>query len=275
MAVGGVLLIIAVVVVGLLGLASAFCIGFEPFRLTRHEVRVRLRDVAPYATLLVVIYSFSRGVHRLTERYAGIGVDITDALYAVEGTFVAELQRVVPAVLVDYFAFVYVFGFAFLLVFPPVAYFVLPSQRYLKELLVAYGVNYGGGSLCYLSFVAYGPRNVLPDLVREPLYDGYPQVQSVSAAVSSNTNVFPSLHASLAVTVLLLAWHTRAAYPRWLSIASVLVASVVVSTMVLGIHWLLDVIAGVVLALVSVGVGRLIVGNPDADDPTASMRDRA
>lgn len=267
MTVGGVVLLIAVVVVGLLGLASAICIGFEPFRhLTRNEVREKLRDVAPYATLLVVVYSFSRGVHRLTERYAGLGVDITDALYAAEGAFVAELQRLVPAVIVDYLAFVYVFGFAFLLVFPPVAYFVLPSQRHLKELLVAYSVNYGGGSLCYLAFVAYGPRNVLPDLVREPLYDGYPQVQSVSAAVSSNTNVFPSLHTSLAVTVLLLAWHTRAVYPRWLSIASVLVVSVLVSTMVLGIHWASDVIAGVVLAVISVGAGRYLVGRRDDEE---------
>lgn len=265
MAVEGTLMIIAVVVSGLLGATSAFCIGFEPFRLTRREVRGRLRDLTPYAVVLGVVYVFSRIVHRLTERHESIGVDITDELYAVEGTFVAELQRFVPAPLVDYFAFVYVFGFAFLLVFPPVAYFVLPSQRYLKQLLVAYSVNYGGGSLCYLSFVAYGPRNVLPDLVREPLYDGYPEVQSVSAAVSSNTNVFPSLHTSLAMTVLLLAWYTRSFYPRWLSIASVLVASVVVSTMVLGIHWLIDVIAGVVLAVLSVSVARLVVGSPDEE----------
>lgn len=273
MAIGGVVLIIATVVAGLMGLAIAFCIGFDSLRLTRHEVRGRLHDVAPYATLLAVIYSISRGVHRLTERYAeSIGVDITDALYAVEGTFVVWIQWSVPAALIDYFAFVYVFGFAFLLVFPPVAYFVLPSQRYLKELLVAYSVNYGGGSLCYLVFTAYGPRNVLPDLVREPLYDGYPQVQSVSAAVSSNTNVFPSLHTSLAVTVLLLAWYTRTSYPRWLLIASVLVGSVVVSTMVLGIHWLTDVIAGVVLAVVSVVVGRLVVESPAGEAAIRSDR---
>lgn len=264
MTVGGVILIIATVVGGLLGLASAFCIGFEPLRLSLHEARGKLRDVGPYALALAVIYAFSRTVHHLTERYAGsIGVDITATLYAIEGTFVADLQRLVPTVFVDYFAFVYVFGFAFLVVFPPVAYFALPSQRRLKELLVAYSVNYGGGSLCYLLFVAYGPRNVLPHLVREPLYDGYPQVQSVSAAVSSNTNVFPSLHASLAVTVLLMAWYTRATYPRWLWIASMLVASVVVSTMVLGIHWLTDVIAGLVLAVVSVIAGRYLVGRVD------------
>lgn len=267
MTVVGVVLLIAIVVGGLLGLASAICIGFEPFRhLTRNEVRRRLRDVGPYAMALVVVYAFSRSVHRLTDRTEeAIGVDITNALYAAEGAFVAELQRLVPAAIVDYLAFVYVFGFAFLLVFPPVAYFVLPSQRHLKELLVAYSVNYGGGSLCYLAFVAYGPRNVLPDLVREPLYDGYPQVQSVSAAVSSNTNVFPSLHTSLAVTVLLLAWHTRGAYPRWLSIAAVLVVSVLLSTMVLGIHWASDVIAGIVLAVVSVGAGRYLVGHWDEE----------
>ena len=267
------ILIIATVVGGLLGLVSVFCIGFEPLRLTLQEVRGKLRDIGPYALALTVVYAFSRIVHHLTERYAeSIGVDITDTLYALEGTFVANLQRLVPAVFVDYFAFVYVFGFTFLIVFPPVAYFALPSQRRLKELLVAYSVNYGGGSLCYLLFVAYGPRNVLPDLVREPLYDQYPQVQSVSAAVSSNTNVFPSLHASLAVTVLLMAWYTRTTYPRWLWITSILVASVVVSTMVLGIHWFTDVIAGLGLAVVSVVTGRYLVGRVDGEE--AIQQDR-
>jgi nucleoside-diphosphate-sugar epimerase len=102
-----------------------------------------------------------------------------------------------------------------MLVFPIVAYFVLPSQWYLKELFIAYTVNYGGGAICYILFIAYGPRKVIAT-VQEPMSDHFQEVTTVTAAVNSSANVFPSLHVSLTVTVWLLAWRTRDEYGLWI-----------------------------------------------------------
>ena len=77
--------------------------------------------------------------------------------------------------------------------------------------------------------------------------------------INSNTNVFPSLHASLSITVLLLAWTTRAEFPRWVVLAAVLAGSVVLSTMALGIHWATDVVAGIALTFVAMTLSTRLI----------------
>ncbi len=49
-------------------------------------------------------------------------------------------------------------------------------------------------------------------------------------------------------------------YPKWFVVATVLAVSVAVSTMYLGIHWLIDVLAGIALAHASVALAGQFVG---------------
>lgn len=232
-------------------LTSIVC-GVKPFWLTWDKIYARIYELGPYVALLTVIYLFNRSSHTIGQRFSLlIGLDITWELYALEGDFVFTLQRIIPYSFTGYFTFIYLFGFVFILVFPVIAYFALPSRRYLKELFVAYSFNYGVGAICYVLFIAYGPRKVIAR-VGEPMYDLYPQAATLTGSVNSSANVFPSLHVSLAVTVLLLAWRTRHEYPLWLLIVSVIVINIIIATMFLGIHWLIDVIAGIGLAVISV-----------------------
>ncbi|WP_306054564.1 phosphatase PAP2 family protein [Natronococcus wangiae] len=259
----GVLLLLVLVVGVLLVLTSALC-DVDPFWLTLDDARARAREIVPYVGILGIVYLFNRSSHAVGQRLsAAIGLDITGTLHALEGNFVADLQGAFPYEFAEYFSFVYLFGFAFTLAFPVVAYFVLPSQRYLKELFVAYAVNYGAGAACYVLFIAYGPRNVIAT-VREPMFELYPQVVAITAAVNSSANVFPSLHASLTVTVWLMAWRTRDEYPLWPWISTFTVVNIIASTMFLGIHWLIDVIAGIGLAVISVAVALRVTARESA-----------
>ena len=181
-----------------------------------------------------------------------IGVNITDSIYAVEGALVADLQSLTPVWLTNYFGYVYIYGYVFLLVFPLLAGLLASDRRLLWRTAIAYTVNYAVGIACYLLFVAYGPRNYMPDLVQPLLFDAFPRFELLTSAVNANTNVFPSLHTSLSVTVALLSISTRDVYPRWTPIAMFLAANVLLSTMVLGIHWATDVLAGIVLGGFSV-----------------------
>jgi membrane-associated phospholipid phosphatase len=183
-----------------------------------------------------------------------IGVNITAQISGVEGRLVAHLQSVASPPLTVYFASVYVFGYVFLLTFPLVAYVLHSESRPLRVLLVAYILNYTVGLLCYVLFVAYGPRNFMPELVEPLLFTSWPQSQLLTRQVNVNTNVFPSLHASLSVTVALVAYRFRTVHRRWVPVAGVLAASIAVSTMYLGIHWVTDVVAGTVVAALSVAV---------------------
>jgi len=259
-----VLAVVGLLVVSMLASTLLACVGRERLFATVGDLRTRLTSIAPYVLLVLVVLLVNKGTQVFVVELSWaltttFGYNLTTWIYGVEGAFVPVFQSMMPTYALIYFSFIYVVGYVFLLVFPLLAYLALPSLRRLKELLVAYGVNYVVGVLCYALFVAYGPRNVMPDAVDQPLFELFPEVFLLTSAVNTNTNVFPSLHTSLAVTVVLFAWYTHEEYPRWTPIATVVGASVVLATMALGIHWLVDVLAGVVLAVVAVSASSPLV----------------
>ncbi|MWV39302.1 phosphatase PAP2 family protein [Natrialba sp. INN-245] len=251
-----------VAVVALLTLVSlAVFVGRYRLRDTRTEWRSRVRAAAPIAVVLaVVLLGNSVARHLVPELSWMIGWNLTWPIYDLEGQFIIWLQSQATPTLTAYFSFVYIYGYVFLLVFPVLAYFALSNTRPLRELLTAYTLNYTLGLVLYVFVIAYGPRNLMPELVDALLYDTYPQYQHLTRQVNRNTNVFPSLHTSLAATVAFLAYRTRTVYPKWFVVATVLAVSVAVSTMYLGIHWLIDVLAGIALAHASVALAGQFVG---------------
>lgn len=215
----------------------------------------RAREAAPYLGFLVGILAVNKVARDVGPEVSWIiGKNVTGVIYSLEGGFVAVVQSIETPALTAYLSGVYLFGYVFLLTFPFVAYATRSDEPALERAAVAFGVNYAVGLGCYVVFISYGPRNLIPDLVDPLLYATYPRAQLVTSQVNANTNVFPSLHTSLAVTVGGLAWQTREAFPRWTVIAVPLAVSVAVSTMYLGIHWGIDVLAGALMAWVIVGL---------------------
>lgn len=220
----------------------------------RQEASDRLLYLLPYILLLagvLVANSLLRSVGPTLSWL--LNWQITDEIWALEGEFVAVLQGYATPAATVYFSYTYIYGYIFLLSFPVVAYLLMRDDRPAREAILSYALNYIIGVGCYILFIAYGPRNVMPDLVDQLLYLHWPESNLLTTEVNSNVNVFPSLHTSLAVTVMLLAYRTREEYPIWLPISALIAVSVVISTMYLGIHWLTDVIAGIGLAVASVG----------------------
>lgn len=241
---------------------GALCLDRSSIRRTVSTLDQALLEIAPFAGFVGAALLIKRIGHGPSVRLSrAIDWNITPLLYRLEGGFVADLQTATPDAVVPLFAAFYVFGFAYLVVAPVVLYFLGSSRQALKELLVAYALNYLLGLVLYTLFVARGPRLYLSDGVDGLLFQMYPQIRHLTGAVSVTTNVFPSLHTALSVIVFLFAWRTRRTWPRWVVVAATVTGGVVLSTMVLGIHWLVDVVAGVALALVSVyGATRLVAG---------------
>lgn len=234
-------------------LAGALFVDREQISAARENPVRRTKAIAPHIALLAGTLLLNRVFRHLGQELSWlIGLNITGLIYSLEGEFVALVQSVIAPPLVSFFSFVYLYGYVFLVSFPVVLYWLLDDSDPLRKTLVAYSLNYAIGLVCYTLFIAFGPRNLLPDTVQELLYATYPQSQVLTSAINANTNAFPSLHTSLSVTVALLARRTREWYLGWATLAPVVAALVVVSTMYLGIHWATDVVAGALLAVVSV-----------------------
>lgn len=254
------------VVLALFAVALYVVVGSTRIRAGIRNVRRNLEATA-FTVVTLGVVLVANGIVRDVgiELSWLIGVNVTGYIHAIEGNVVPALQSMANPTLTAFFGFVYIFGYTFLLTFPFAAYLVHDEDHYLHELVVAYIVNYGVGLVCYIVFIAYGPRNFLPDLVDPLLYTHWPQAQLLTSKVNTNTNVFPSLHTSLSITVALLAYRTRAHFPRWLPVAAFLAVAISISTMYLGIHWATDVVAGVLLAVVSIRVADRVVSGDRGD----------
>lgn len=257
--------VFGLVVAALLAVTLVVCLG--PNRIRSVSIgavlaRDRLRQVAPYAGALVTILALNKGLREWTWALSDlIGYEATGLFYRVEGDLAAAVQTAIPDAAAVYFVAVYMFGYGLVLVAPIVLYLFAESLRPLKTLLAAYTINYAVGIAVYVVVIAHGPR-IASDSSKGIIQEAFPYFTLLTGQVNSPTNVFPSLHTSMSVTVLALAVLTRDQFPRWLTIAAALTPSIVVATVYLGIHWLIDVLAGVVLAVAAVAAARRIV-NPD------------
>lgn len=264
-----VLLVGSLFTITAVGVAVAcwLCVGTERLqrvRTNRTRLRHRVRTVAPFVAVLAAVLVVNKGLQDRIEQFShAYGFDATATLYAIEGDFVLTLQGVIPDIAMIYFAAVYVIGYAVLLVTPFVVYLFADRVRPLAVLVVAYAINYAVAVVCYALVVAYGPRNAGRESdgssADAPLLELVPDITVITAQVNTHTNVFPSLHTSLSLTVLLVAAGTREEFRRWFGLAMVLAVSIVVSTMALGIHWATDVVAGAALAIVAVALARPVI----------------
>ncbi|ELY87664.1 PA-phosphatase-like phosphoesterase [Natrialba hulunbeirensis JCM 10989] len=253
---------VALVVALALAVSLVVFVGRERLASLRTEWQPRLRQSAPAFALLVVILGLNRIMRQdgydISQAY---GIHMTEVFYSLEGDFVLLFRSIATPEVTTFFSVAYVYVYAFVLIFPVVAYVALSNTVVLRQLLTAYSLNYVIGLVFYLLVIAYGPRNVMIEgMDATHLYYASPEYIHLTTEVNQNRNVFPSLHTSLSATVAIFAYMTRDQYRAWFPVAVGLATSVIISTMYLGIHWAIDVVAGLVLAVVCVVLAKRLVG---------------
>ncbi len=180
--------------------------------------------------------------------------DFTHIIYFIEGNSVGRIQLLLKnTALTIFLTHVYVFTFPIQFFSAMIIYIHKKMHNMTIATVVSLGLNYFLVLPFYIFFPVhevwfYKSNNVA---FFAPL--GYPYISMDYRNMSGIDNCFPSFHTSMAVTMIILAYHSKIKPLYYLTlIFSVLT---IISTIYLGIHWLTDVAAGIFVGWAGTYIG--------------------
>jgi membrane-associated phospholipid phosphatase len=236
--------------------ADPFIVVFRPIWrvFTRRTyllyVLLGLSVVAVNVALTAVDEGFTSAVTRAR------GQDFTSLIWAMEGASSQYFRQYTWTPLTWYLAWTYIIVFPVMLPCTMVVFDYLGEVRRNISLLIGYILNY----VLVLPFYVFFPVRETNVYVHngEPfaplaLDDVTPAIMTALRPMSGVDNCFPSFHTSLAVTVALFAW--RSGRKRLGGLMTFFAFCIMFATIYLGIHWLFDVGAGIILGLVAYFLG--------------------
>lgn len=220
-------------------------------RFARHVARMR---TALPAVVVLSVTTIAAGLQGGFERQVQAlhQWDFTWMAWAIEGNLIERFQDAARSPMLDYvFVTVYTAG-AFLFYFVP--FFILVAMgrgHNAMRIAATMAIIWGVGILFYFFFpvsevwmTASAPYNYTQ--VENVLFEHVPSARTSEQYALATNNNFPSLHVALTTGIATALWLGR---ERWLAIPGTVIAvGVGIATMYLGIHWVVDVIAGIALA---------------------------
>jgi membrane-associated phospholipid phosphatase len=221
------------------------------------------RKYATYFLGIAVILFFNK-IEITLENHMNSHSDFTPFVYEWEGDFVMWVQRLFEnGYLTSALVFFYV------VVFPALMIASIGIYTYEREFKLYYAVccalmlNYMIAIPFYLFFPVTEVHAFHPQ-VRFLMLDAFPTFEQDYRPLSDLDNCFPSLHTSISVSMAAIALRCRNRF--WKIAAPLCAATIIFSIFYLGIHWLTDMIGGVVLGLIAarlglrLGEGRALAG---------------
>ena len=183
-------------------------------------------------------------------------VDFSGLFFSYEHTILPVIQSAFRFhLLTEITTFFYIIMFVTLIAISLVTYLLNEDWKLLYTFLYAIGLNY----IIAIPFYLFFPINEAwvnhPDITFL-IPAVYPGFESQYRNISGLNNCFPSLHNSISLTVLLIS--TRSSSLLFRSIVKVSVPIIMFSTIYLGIHWLTDMAAGILLAVIATWAARQI-----------------
>ncbi|HEY2407093.1 MAG TPA: phosphatase PAP2 family protein [Polyangiaceae bacterium] len=170
------------------------------------------------------------------------------------------LDRFVTHATTEWFAFFY-FGYFFLLALHVVPILFFSRRRHiLGEFTFAIIMVFCVGHSLYMAVPGYGPYRAMAGAFQHSFPAGlwHDLVMSAVKSGGAQMDIFPSLHTAAPTAVALFSWRNRKELPfryTWPLVAFCTV-NIIIATMFLRWHYLIDVVVGLALAATGVWLSR-------------------
>lgn len=173
-----------------------------------------------------------------------MGNDFTPVFQSIENGAVAWFTEHWSTALLSFFVFIYIVLYPFTLWFSPLYLLLTDEKKAMRTFAYAVLLIYVIALPFYLFFpvtnvyVYYGSPSALNIII--------PDIEQFFYTTTTTNNCFPSLHVALALLIAQTASLTR--NKRFMYFTYFSAACVICSVIYLAIHWILDVIGGILLA---------------------------
>jgi len=172
--------------------------------------------------------------------------DYTALISAINPDFALIFQKGI------YTSLTYLMTFIYVLIYPCVLIFTILILIYYRETVLfkraalMFSLNYLIAFPFFMLFHVSTTGATLPGV--EPLiYEQFPRICSAITTIDPLDNCFPSLHVAMVFSAFLIICGTN--YRRYKIFTYFAVPATVFAVLYLGIHWLIDILAGIALAL--------------------------
>lgn len=227
-----------------------------------HEIFTSRKFLFHFIALLMILMfnKFEMAIEKGMQYKA----DFTKSIYGIEGDFVATIQNLfhndILTIVCSYF---------YVIIFPSIMITSIAIYTYQKNHKLFYAVCYAlmFNYMIAIPFYLFFPVNEVwffhpkVDLL---ILDVFPTFEQDYRPLSGLDNCFPSLHTSISISMAVIAVKSRNTF--WKIFVPCSAAFIIFTIFYLGIHWLSDMCAGVVLGVVAarmglrIAEGRLILG---------------
>lgn len=205
-----------------------------------------------FVALLAILFLNKSEMH--IERNMDYSANFTHWFKSIEGNFVANLQQAFEnSALTSGLVFLYVVVLQSLIVASILLYsYRSKSKEMYYATCYAIMINY----FIAIPFFLFFPINEVwsyDSNVKFLMLEAFPKFEAEYRPLSGLDNCFPSLHTSISTTLAILA--VKSGNKKWAVLVCTCAALTIFSIFYLGIHWLIDMFGGLMLATFASVVG--------------------
>ena len=239
-----------VIILFTLIMLALYFLAFVPGECRRkkrgYTARQLINGYWPYVLVAAAVYGLMQAQFPIQrELNLFVNYDCTHYIEYIEGDVVAVFQSHAYPVLTYLMTFVYLVLFSSVMIFTFLILAYTEQMRALKWFSLVFVLNYLIAFPFYLLFPVKVTGYALSGI--QPLmYELHPMIYEGITTVDPLDNCFPSLHAALVFGALLVTSTTDLRrYTVFLTFAFL---TIVFATLYLGVHWMTDVVAGMMLS---------------------------